>query len=136
MAEELFWWVPACGTVGLIFAIILWIRINKAEAGTEKMATIAAAIREGAMTFIKREYVYLAVFVIVLFVILGYQVDIQTAISFLVGALFSALAGYVGMRVATVANVRTAAAARKGVNPALTLAFSSGTVMGLSLIHI
>ncbi len=131
MAEELFWWVPACGVVGLIFAVILWLRIGKAEAGTQKMASIAAAIREGAMTFIKREYFYLAFFVIALFAVLGYQVDIQTAISFFVGAVFSALAGFVGMRVATMANVRTAAAARKGISPALTLAFSSGTVMGM-----
>ncbi len=131
MSEDLLYWIPASGVVGLIFAVILWVRINKAETGTEKMVKIAAAIREGAMTFLKREYIYLAVFVFILFIVLGTQLNIETAISFVVGAFFSATAGYVGMRVATAANVRTAAAARKGINPALTIAFSSGTVMGM-----
>ena len=128
---ESFYLVPVAGVIGLIFAMILWARINKAEPGTEKMVKIAAAIREGAMTFLKREYLYLAVFVTVLFFVLGSQINWSTGISFVVGAIFSALAGFVGMRVATSANVRTAAAAREGISPAMSIAFSSGTVMGM-----
>ncbi len=126
-----FYYVPVAGVIGLIFALILWARINKFEPGTEKMIKIAAAIREGAMTFLKREYIYLSVFVVILFFLLGIMVGWLTGVSFVVGALFSALAGFVGMRVATAANVRTAAAARDGVTPAMTVAFSSGTVMGM-----
>ncbi len=129
--EEFFYWAPISAVVGLLFAVLLWLRINRAETGTEKMVEISTAVREGAMTFLKREYMYLSVFVLILFFVLWTQINISTAASFVVGACFSAAAGYVGMRVATAANVRTAQAARSGINPALTLAFSSGTVMGM-----
>ena len=129
--SELFIWAPVCAAVGIIFAIILWLRISKAETGTKEMVEISNAVREGAMTFLKREYTYLAIFVVILFVVIGFLLNWPTAISFLIGAIFSALAGYVGMRVATMANVRTTQAARKSINPALALAFSSGTVMGM-----
>ena len=129
--SELLYWAPVCAAVGIVFAIILWLRISKAETGTKEMVEISNAVREGAMTFLKREYSYLAIFVVILFVVIGFLLNWPTAISFLIGAIFSALAGYVGMRVATMANVRTTQAARKSINPALALAFSSGTVMGM-----
>ena len=122
---------PACALVALVFALILWIKMGKAEAGSERMQEIASAIHEGAMAFMKREYTYLAIFVVVLAVVLAAIINPLTSVSFVVGALFSATAGYVGMTVATKANVRTAHAARSGINPALTIAFSSGTIMGM-----
>jgi K(+)-stimulated pyrophosphate-energized sodium pump len=122
---------PACALAALVFALILWLKLSRAEAGNEKMQEIAAAIHEGAMAFMKREYTYLAVFVVVLTIVLAVIINTLTALSFVIGALLSALAGYVGMIVATKANVRTAHAARSGINPALTVAFSSGTIMGM-----
>jgi K(+)-stimulated pyrophosphate-energized sodium pump len=122
---------PACALVALVFALILWFKMSKAEAGNERMQEIAAAIHEGAMAFMKREYTYLAVFVVVLTIVLGVAINPLTAISFVIGAVLSATAGYIGMTVATSANVRTAHAARSGINPALTVAFSSGTIMGM-----
>ncbi len=123
--------VPACALAALVFALILWFKLSKADAGNEKMKEIAAAIHEGAMAFMKREYTYLAIFVVVLTVVLALAINVLTAVSFVVGAIFSATAGYVGMSVATIANVRTANAARSGINPALSIAFSSGTIMGM-----
>ncbi len=122
---------PACALIALVFALILWFKLSKAEAGNELMREIASAIHEGAMTFMKREYTYLALFVVVLTVILALAINPLTAVSFVVGAVLSGTAGYIGMSVATIANVRTAHAARSGINPALTTAFSSGTVMGM-----
>jgi K(+)-stimulated pyrophosphate-energized sodium pump len=129
--DYLMYVAPASALVALVFALILWIKLGRAEAGSEKMQEIASAIHEGAMAFMKREYTYLAAFVVILTIVLALVIDPLTAVSFVVGALFSATAGYVGMTVATKANVRTAHAARSGINPALTIAFSSGTIMGM-----
>ncbi len=129
--ENLLIVAPICGLAALIFAIILWVRLSKLEAGSDTMRDIATAIQEGAMAFLRREYTYLVVFVIVLTIILAVVINPLTAVSFVVGALLSGTAGFVGMRVATIANVRTAHAARSGINPALRSAFSSGTVMGM-----
>ncbi len=128
---DLSFWALMAAVIGLLFAVFLWVRISKAETGSEEMNSISTAIREGAMAFLKREYLYLAVFVIVVFVVIGILIGWYTSISFLVGALFSGCAGYVGMRVATMANVRTARGAQKSLNSALGVAFSSGTVMGM-----
>ena len=100
------------------------------------MQEIAAAIHEGAMAFINREYRTLAVFAVVLFFVLGFLIEFKTAICFLVGAVFSGSAGYAGMKIATIANVRTASSARKGINEALQVAFSSGSVMGMMVAGI
>lgn len=129
--EMLLYAAPACALAALVFALILWFKLSRAEPGNERMQEIAAAIHEGAMAFMKREYTYLAVFVIVLTIVLAIVINALTAVSFVIGALLSATAGYVGMTVATKANVRTAHAARSGINPALTIAFSSGAVMGM-----
>ena len=129
--EVLLFVAPVSALIALVFALILWFKLSKAEAGSEIMIEIADAIHEGAMTFMKREYSYLAIFVIVLAVILTLAINPLTAVSFVVGAVLSGTAGYIGMSVATIANVRTAHAARSGINPALTTAFSSGTVMGM-----
>jgi len=129
--EWLLYVVPACALAALVFALILWSKLSKAEPGSEHMREIAAAIHEGAMAFLKREYTYLVIFVIVLTAVLAVVISPLTAVSFVVGAVLSGTAGYVGMTVATIANVRTAHAARSGINPALTTAFSSGTIMGM-----
>ena len=129
--ESFLYWVPVAALIGLLFALLLWFKVNRAEAGSEKMKEIARAIHEGAMAFLRREYSYLVVFVVVLAAVLGIFINPLTALCFVIGAFLSALAGYVGMNVATRANVRTAHAARSGIGAALTIAFSSGTIMGM-----
>lgn len=129
--DSLLYWVPVAALVGLLFALLLWFRIKRAGDGNAQMKEIARAIHEGAMAFLRREYSYLIIFVIALAAVLAIFIDPLTAVCFVVGGLFSALTGYVGMNVATRANVRTAHAARSGLSPALTIAFSSGTIMGM-----
>jgi K(+)-stimulated pyrophosphate-energized sodium pump len=127
---------PIMGAVALIFAFILASKIGREPAGNERMQELASAIHEGAMAFLNREYKTLVVFIVVLFVVLAWQIGLSTAISFLVGAISSILAGYIGMNVATKANVRTANGAREGQNKALGIAFSGGTVMGMSVVGL
>ena len=126
------------GVLALIFAYYLVVvRINKVEIGTDRMKEISGYIHDGAMAFLKREYKTLVIFVVVLAAIITVGIDYKTAISFVFGALFSALAGFFGMKVATKANVRTANAAReKGMNQALSVAFSGGAVMGMSVVGL
>jgi K(+)-stimulated pyrophosphate-energized sodium pump len=132
------------GVVALLFAGVMAKRVMSAETGNQVMIGIGDAIREGASAFLKREYVALLPFVIVVAVVLGVLIDWvtlgsaipKTAISYLAGTVCSATAGLIGMNVAVRANVRTAAAAMRGLNPALRVAFSSGTVMGLTVVGI
>lgn len=121
----------ASSLVAVIFALILIKIMSKKEAGNEKMQEIAKAIREGAQAFLKREYIYLSIFILIVAIVLFLLINPLTAVSFIVGGIFSAIAGYIGMTVATMANVRTAHAARSGINPALKIAFGSGTIMGM-----
>lgn len=125
--------VPVVSVLALLFAGYLAVKVAKQEEGIEKMKEIASAISEGARAFLTAEYKILIVFVIVLFLLIGFGIgNWVTAICFVVGALFSTLAGYFGMNVATKANVRTANAAREsGMNKALSIAFSGGAVMGM-----
>ena len=131
--ENLMYVVPVVSVLALLFAGYLAVKVAKQEEGTEKMKEIASAISEGARAFLTAEYKILIVFVIVLFLLIGFGIgNWVTAICFAVGALFSTLAGYFGMNVATKANVRTANAAREsGMNKALSIAFSGGAVMGM-----
>ena len=133
---DLFFLAPLTGAIGILFGFFLWYRVSKVNPGNKRMREIAAAIHEGAMAFLKREYRTLAVFAAVLFFVLGFLIDFYTAICFLVGAVFSGSAGYAGMKIATIANVRTASAARKGIDEALHIAFSSGSVMGMMVAGI
>ena len=132
------------GVLALIFA---WWRtqwINKQDPGTAKMQEIGAAVREGAMAFLKREYKVLAVFVVVVAALLAYlNVKVTgdknlalVAVSFVIGAFCSVLSGYFGMRVATAANMRTTNAARKGLPEALGVAFAGGSVMGMCVVGL
>lgn len=128
---------PVLGGVALLFAAILASRVARQDAGTDRMKEIAAFIHEGAQAFLKAEYKILLFFVAVLFVLIGFGISWVTAVAFLVGAVFSTVAGYCGMSVATKANVRTAAGAMKGgMNKALSVAFSGGAVMGMSVVGL
>ena len=131
--EKLLIVVPILGVIALLFAVLLIVKIGKQDAGTERMKEIAAFISDGAKAFLKAEYKILVIFVVVLFVLIGIGIGSWvTALCFVIGALFSTVAGYVGMSVATKANVRTANAARTGgMNKALSIAFSGGAVMGM-----
>jgi K(+)-stimulated pyrophosphate-energized sodium pump len=126
----------AAGIIALVFAFTLIGRINRSEEGSDRMKEIAHAIHEGAMAFMSREYKYLALFVVILFAVITIFMQWQTAVAFLAGASCSALAGYIGMNVATKANVRTAQAATHGQNRALGVAFSGGAVMGMSVVGL
>ncbi len=125
------------GIIALLFALSKAKSIEKTDPGTDKMKEIASYIEEGAMAFLSREYRALTIFVIILFIVLIPTTGIGTAISFILGAIFSVLAGYFGMKVATKANVRTANAAKeKGMNSALNVAFSGGSVMGMCVVGL
>ncbi|HHW92845.1 MAG TPA: sodium-translocating pyrophosphatase [Firmicutes bacterium] len=128
--------VPLVGLLALAFVAFVAAKINRTPPGTAKMTEIAAAIHEGAMAFISREYRTLLFFVLFVFIALSIFVDLPTAICFLLGAFCSALTGYIGMNMATKANVRTANAARSGQNQALGVAFAGGTVMGMSVVGL
>ena len=134
----------AAGCVALLFAAFTAIRVLRADQGNEQVRAIGDAIREGSNAFLRREYMALVPFVVVVAIVLGVLIDWltlgqvipRTAISYLAGTICSAVAGLVGMSVAVRANVRTATAAIQGLNPALRIAFSSGTVMGVTVVGI
>ncbi|MBP7928512.1 MAG: sodium-translocating pyrophosphatase [Acidimicrobiia bacterium] len=125
----------ATALLGLGLAVYFRQIVLAADPGNEKMQSIAANIRDGAMAFLKREYTWVAVFVLVMFVVMSIFIDthIYGGVAYLMGAASSALAGYVGMRIATAANVRTTQAAREGSQKALPLAFRGGAVMGFAV---
>ena len=137
------------GLAALAFSVYRAMSVLEEDEGNETMREIARAIQLGAATFLKREYTMLAAFVVVVFVILLLFIDVdvldkinddpgfpETAVSYLIGALLSASAGYLGMTIAVRANVRTAAKAQTGLNPALRTAFNSGTVMGMTVVGL
>ncbi|MDR1247372.1 MAG: sodium-translocating pyrophosphatase [Clostridiales Family XIII bacterium] len=128
---------PVAAVVALIVAYGLSAWISKMDEGSDRMKEISGYIREGAMAFLKREYRTMVVVIVILFLILGFGIDWITAVLYVIGALFSVLAGFFGMRVATKGNVRTASAAqRSGMNLALKIAFRSGAVMGLCVVGL
>ena len=146
------------GVLALLVAVALAKRVMNMPAGSERVREIGALIQEGANAFLKREYMYLAGFVVFVFIVLTVFIDLNvfnnpiindlqgkgrvtstgpwTAISYLLGALGSAFAGWAGMSIAVRANVRTVTAAQEGLNPALRVAFNSGTVMGLTVVGV
>ncbi|MBT8496162.1 MAG: sodium-translocating pyrophosphatase, partial [Deltaproteobacteria bacterium] len=145
MKESLLFIVPATGVVALIFAFMKASWIAKQDSGTDRMKEIAGYVQDGAMAFLRREYRVLALFVLVVAGLLlvanvvGEDRPDKTpliALSFVVGALCSGIAGWAGMKVATNANVRTTNAARKNLNDALQVAFSGGTVMGMAVVGL
>jgi K(+)-stimulated pyrophosphate-energized sodium pump len=129
--------VTAVSLLGLLYALVLRGKVNKAQVSDPKMIEIQSYIREGAMAFLKREYKTLVIFAGVLFIALLLGVNWQTAVCFLGGALLSGLAGLLGMRAATAANAKTASAAKEGgMNAALQVAFSGGAIMGLCVVGL
>ena len=134
-------WVPVMGIVALVFAFWRTSWISKQDEGSDKMKTIGGHIADGAMAFIKAEYRVLAIFIVAVAILLAFAnrgegMRYLVAVSFIVGALASGLAGFLGMRVATKANYRTAQAARSGLSQALEIAFAGGSVMGLSVVGL
>ena len=136
--DSLIWLAPALAVVALLFAFYKISFVSKQDAGTDRMKEISSAISDGARAFLFAEYKILAIFVAVLFIAIGFGLNSWiTAVCFLCGAAFSILAGYIGMNVATKANVRTANAARlSGMNKALSIAFSGGSVMGMCVVGL
>ncbi len=135
-----FYLIPLAGVLALLYAFWRSTWISKQDPGNEKMIEIGQAVREGAMAFLSREYKVLAVFVIAVAALLAWgnasMGTSMVAVSFIVGAFCSALAGFIGMRVATQANNRTTQAARTSLNSALLVAFNGGSVMGLSVVGL
>ncbi|MGB1830727.1 MAG: sodium-translocating pyrophosphatase [Flavobacteriaceae bacterium] len=134
--------LPAFGILALLFVFIKNNWVSKQEIGNEKMARIAKNIADGAMSFLKAEYKILSIFVVAVAVLLFFKGQAESgsngfvAVSFVVGAICSALAGFIGMRVATKANVRTTNAARNSLGKALEVAFAGGAVMGLGVVGL
>jgi len=141
-SQTLLYAVPVCGVLALVYAALKSGWINRQDAGNEVMTTIAGHIREGAMAFLRREYAVLAIFVVVVAALLALvnrgrpESSVLIGVSVVAGAVCSAAAGFFGMRVATAANVRTAAAARGSLNDALKVAFSGGAVMGFCVVGL
>ncbi|MCW8814322.1 MAG: sodium-translocating pyrophosphatase, partial [Chlorobium sp.] len=136
-----FYIIPLFGVIALLFTFFKSAWINRKDPGTDKMKKIASHISEGAMAFLKSEYKVLSVFVVCVAILLAVSADPHdssplVAVSFIVGALCSALAGFIGMRVATKANVRTTNAARTSLGKALEIAFAGGSVMGMAVVGL
>ena len=130
--RALLWCGIIAGIIAIVYAAILAVMVSKKDAGTDKMKEISKNIADGAKAFLYSEYRILVIFVVVLGLIIGFLIGWVTALCFLVGAVLSVLAGYIGMSVATKANVRTAAAAMTGgISKALNVAFKGGAVMGM-----
>lgn len=141
--ETLLYLIPASGLLALLFTYVKSAWVSKQDAGNERMKKIAKFVAEGAMAFLKAEYKVIAIFVIIVAILLGIQGSSLgetssplVALSFLIGAFCSGLAGFIGMKVATKANVRTTNAARTSLNRALTVAFAGGSVMGMGVVGL
>jgi K(+)-stimulated pyrophosphate-energized sodium pump len=139
MKDLLFYAVPAMGVVGLLYTLVKFNWVSKQDAGNDRMKEISTYIAEGAMAFLKAEWKILAYFVVIVSLLLGFMATKNAeshwsiAVSFIIGAVFSATAGYIGMKVATKANVRTAQAAKTSLAQALKVSFTGGSVMGLGV---
>jgi K(+)-stimulated pyrophosphate-energized sodium pump len=133
---DLFILVPICALVGLLFAAYSYMVMKREDEGSDLMKKIASAIRIGAMVYLKRQYTAILVFMIAMAIVLTLAINPFTTVCFIVGASLSALAGYIGMKAATYANVRTTNAAKKGMANAFRVSYSSGTVMGLIVVGL
>ncbi|MEO0897300.1 MAG: sodium-translocating pyrophosphatase [Bacteroidota bacterium] len=140
--ESLVYILPVAGLVGLLYTFVRSNWVSKQDVGEERLADIAKNIADGAMAFLKAEYRVLAIFVVAVAILLGvkgtYEADSNywVAVSFVIGAISSAVAGFIGMRVATKANVRTTQAAKSSLAKALEVAFAGGSVMGMGVVGL
>ncbi len=141
MGQNLILLIPVFGVLGLLFTFWKYGWVSKQDSGNERMAKIAENISEGAMAFLRAEYKVLSIFVLAVAILLGVSGNTEAssplvALSFVVGAFCSALAGFIGMKVATKANVRTTNAARNSLSKALEVAFAGGSVMGMGVVGL
>jgi K(+)-stimulated pyrophosphate-energized sodium pump len=134
VTENVLWPVAAAGVIALLWAVALIVWVLRQPQGNEKMREISKAIQEGAQAYLLRQYSYVAAIGVVIAVILIFVVSFKAAILFVVGAVLSGAAGYIGMNISVRANLRTAEAARGGINPALKMAFRAGSVTGLFVV--
>ena len=137
--DKLIYLVPVMGVIGLLYTMVKFNWVSKQDAGNDRMKEISTYIAEGAMAFLRAEWKILGYFVVIVAILLGVMASANEnshwsiAVAFIVGAVFSATAGYIGMRIATKSNVRTAQAARTSLRKALAVSFTGGSVMGLGV---
>src|SRR5215212_5282300 len=137
--DKLIYLVPVMGVIGLLYTMVKFNWVSRQDAGSDRMKEISTYIAEGAMAFLRAEWKILGYFVVIVAILLGFMAQANAnshwsiAVSFIIGAVFSAAAGYIGMRIATKSNVRTAQAARTSLSKALAVSFTGGSVMGLGV---
>ena len=135
--ESVYYWVIGAGVIGLLYGLFLTWRIMRQPAGTGMMVEIGDAIKDGAMAYLKRQYLTIAIIaVVIIALMLLVGLSMNTVYGFVLGAVLSGVAGFIGMHVSVRANVRTAEAAKKGLKPALKLAFEGGAVTGLFVVAL
>ena len=133
MTVQVAWMAPICALIGICMAGYLGSWVLKQDPGPEKMNNISLKIQQGAKAFLMSEYKLLVIFMVIVAIVMAVALSPITAVAFVTGGILSALAGYIGMHVATRANTRTAYAAEESVAKALNISFKSGLTMGLSV---